>query len=60
MTLIYLVVAVALSALGWLAYGIWRIGAISQGAQIGTRFGTALLLVALTPKMRNPKPKALS
>ena len=47
MMLGYLVAAIAVIAIGWLAHGVWRIGAISRGAQIDDRAGTALLLVDL-------------
>lgn len=43
----YLVGAVALVAIAWLAQGVWRIGAVSRGKPIGDRSGTALLLVDL-------------
>lgn len=43
----YLVGAVALVAIVWLANGVRRIGAISRGKPIGDRPGTALLLVDL-------------
>lgn len=43
----YLVGAVALVAIVWLAQGVWRIGAVSRGKPIGDRSGTALLLVDL-------------
>ncbi|WP_417243833.1 cysteine hydrolase family protein [Celeribacter sp.] len=47
MALGYLIGVLMLSALVWLGYGAWRIGAISRGQQIGDRAGTALLLIDL-------------
>lgn len=47
MVTVYLLVAAALAVFLWLAIGIRRIGAISQGHPIGDRPETALLLVDL-------------
>lgn len=43
----YLAGTAALGAFVWLAYGVKRIGAVSDGKLIGDRAGTALLLVDL-------------
>lgn len=43
----YLIGAVALVAIAWFANGLRRIGATSHGQPIGTRPGTAVLLVDL-------------
>ena len=47
MTLAYVLAAVSVGTLLWLADGVRRIGAVSTGAPIGARTGTALLLIDL-------------
>ncbi|MGO4852713.1 cysteine hydrolase family protein [Phaeovulum sp. W22_SRMD_FR3] len=47
MTVAYLVVATALLGFGWLALGVWKIGAVSRGTPIAPRENTALLLIDL-------------
>ncbi|MEM7490869.1 MAG: cysteine hydrolase [Pseudomonadota bacterium] len=46
-TFIYVLAAAALLGIGWLAAGVWRIGAVSRGEPIGERPGTALILIDL-------------
>lgn len=43
----YIIAAVGLAAVCWLGNGIRRIGAVSRGPQIGSRSGSALLLIDL-------------
>ncbi|MCB1350905.1 MAG: cysteine hydrolase [Maritimibacter sp.] len=47
MTLVYTLAVVSVGVLLWLADGVRRIGAVSTGAPIGARTGTALLLIDL-------------
>ncbi|WP_421701546.1 cysteine hydrolase family protein [Aliiroseovarius sp.] len=45
--MIWLLLALAVLPLLWLAHGVWRISRVSRGAMIPPRPGTALLLVDL-------------
>lgn len=47
MTFVTLIATSLLAMVGWLAVGVWRIGAVSRGQNIGTRDGAALLLIDL-------------
>ena len=56
MMIAYLIGALLFGFAAWLAFGVWRIGAVSSGEEIGDRSGAALLLIDL---VRNPDYESL-
>ena len=47
MMIAYLIGALLFGFAAWLAFGVWRSGAVSSGEEIGDRSGAALLLIDL-------------